>query len=237
MDRLLFNSLSVGLALGLSLGTVGCTCPADQPRASSRPLEDFENRLVDIAQEYESYGRIDPVMRWAPTDCRAPGPPHPVFSESKDSGTHGQKLYSLFVKQRPKGFSSSGEYTLGKQPNPIGQVVVKEAWLAEEMTDESQQLEPVIRKIRVRRGDAFEEYVDRFFPYARKDGQLYRAGQKASLFIMFKLDPKTPATDNGWVYGTVSADGKQVTSAGRLESCMNCHLQAAHDRLFGWSKN
>jgi hypothetical protein len=53
---------------------------------------------------------------------------------------------------------------------------------------------------------------------------------------MFKLDPKTPGTDEGWVYGTVSADGKQVTSAGRVESCMRCHQKAPHDRLFGLPK-
>ena len=56
---------------------------------------------------------------------------------------------------------------------------------------------------------------------------------RSDLFIMFKLDPKTPQTDNGWVYGTVSADAKNVTSAGRVKSCMDCHTEAKHDRLFG----
>jgi hypothetical protein len=50
---------------------------------------------------------------------------------------------------------------------------------------------------------------------------------------MFKLDPKTPGTDEGWVYGTVTADGKTVTSAGRVASRMKCHQEAPHDRLFG----
>jgi hypothetical protein len=53
---------------------------------------------------------------------------------------------------------------------------------------------------------------------------------------MFKLDPSTPGTDRGWAYGTVTADGKQVTSAGRVESCMRCHRKAPHDRLFGLPK-
>jgi hypothetical protein len=47
------------------------------------------------------------------------------------------------------------------------------------------------------------------------------------------MDPKTPGTDNGWVYGTVTADGKQVTSAGRVKSCMACHQRAPNDRVFG----
>ena len=50
---------------------------------------------------------------------------------------------------------------------------------------------------------------------------------------MYKTDPKTPGTDEGWVYGTVTADGKKVTAAGRVQSCINCHQDARNDRLFG----
>jgi hypothetical protein len=50
---------------------------------------------------------------------------------------------------------------------------------------------------------------------------------------MFRLDPATPETDEGWVYATVSPQG-QVTSAGRVASCMGCHeTSATHERLFG----
>lgn len=56
---------------------------------------------------------------------------------------------------------------------------------------------------------------------------------RSDLFIMAKLDPKTAGTDQGWVYGTVTPDGKTVTAAGRVESCMKCHQAARHDRLFG----
>ena len=63
---------------------------------------------------------------------------------------------------------------------------------------------------------------------------------------MLKFDPKTPNTDNGWVYGTVtpsnetSANGTtgekgqfKVTSAGKIASCIACHESAEHDRVFG----
>ena len=50
---------------------------------------------------------------------------------------------------------------------------------------------------------------------------------------MFREKKDTPGTDEGWVYGTVTADGKTVTSAGRVASCMKCHVQAKNDRLFG----
>jgi hypothetical protein len=69
--------------------------------------------------------------------------------------------------------------------------------------------------------------------FAEKDGKHYRPAEKADLFIMLKLDPATPDTDQGWVYATVSADGKTVTSSGRVESCMGCHTKAPDDRLFG----
>jgi hypothetical protein len=67
-------------------------------------------------------------------------------------------------------------------------------------------------------------------PLAQKDGKTYRAARISGLFILAKLDPKTPGTDNGWVYGTVSA-GK-VTSAGRVGYCMRCH-ESKPDRLYG----
>lgn len=56
---------------------------------------------------------------------------------------------------------------------------------------------------------------------------------KNALFIMAKLDSKTKGTDDGWIYGTVTADGKTVTSSGRVETCMSCHTSAPHGRLFG----
>jgi hypothetical protein len=111
--------------------------------------------------------------------------------------------------------------------NPLGQVVVKEAWTPEEV--DVQRPESVIRRIKVNG----EERVDEFLPYVRKDGRVYHAKEKSGLFIMFKLDPQTPGTDQGWVYGTVTADSKKVTSAGRVASCMKCHQDAPHDRLFG----
>jgi hypothetical protein len=50
---------------------------------------------------------------------------------------------------------------------------------------------------------------------------------------MMKLDPATPNTDAGWVYGTVTPDGKTVTSSGKVETCLKCHVEAPGDRLFG----
>jgi hypothetical protein len=48
------------------------------------------------------------------------------------------------------------------------------------------------------------------------------------------LDPKTPGTDEGWVYGMMGDDLKTVTSVGKVSSCIECHEEAPHDRLFGY---
>jgi hypothetical protein len=47
------------------------------------------------------------------------------------------------------------------------------------------------------------------------DGRYFRAGKKSDLFIMTKVDPSTPGVDGGWIYGTVSADGKTVIAQGQ----------------------
>jgi hypothetical protein len=95
-----------------------------------------------------------------------------------------------------------------------GQVVVKESWIAEEIKAE-----------------------ERFTTDAvGPDGKRYKPGAKGPLFVMYQTDPKDPLADDGWVYGTLTADGKAVTGVGRLQNCMRCHQTAPHGRLFGLPK-
>lgn len=103
---------------------------------------------------------------------------------------------------------------------PVGQTIVKESWQPVEVQDNEKV--PAIGP-----GTKFD------FAFNSADGKPYRPGKQASLFIMVKTDPKTPGTDQGWVYGTVTRDGKRVTSAGRVQSCMGCHQSAPRDRMFG----
>jgi hypothetical protein len=56
-------------------------------------------------------------------------------------------------------------------------------------------------------------------------------GEKGPLFIMFKTGE--PDSDEGWIYATLTPDGKTVTASGKIASCMECHQSAPHDRLFG----
>jgi hypothetical protein len=172
-------------------------------------------RVRGIAAEYQAWGRVDDELRWAPFLCRLPQPGRAYLSESADQATHGQKLYSVFVKKREA-------YPAGPHAE---QVVVKESWTSERVTDPMARYDP----------DSFRgspDGGDHFYPFAMKDGAIYRAGARAGLYIMLKLDERAPDTDAGWVYATITADG-QLTSAGRVASCMRCHQDAQHDRLFG----
>ncbi len=235
------NRLLLAFALLTVLPGCGEREPSKEPASAAMMIPsppDFEVRLLEIAQTYELFGRIG-KPRWAPQLCvndrsppASPEPnagPNPWFSDSKDPDTHGRKLYWLFVKAVPAGATHG--YIPPGEVSRVGQAVVKEAWVPEKVPDKG-ELKSVTRKVKTPDG----ERVDRFLPYVRKGdrmNELYRAKEKSALFIMYKLDPKTPGTDSGWVYGTVTADGKKVTSAGRVESCMGCHKDAPHDRIFG----
>lgn len=170
-----------------------------------------------IAAAYTAWGRVDDELRWAPFLCRIPRPGLAHVSASTDDSTHGQKLYSVFARNRDA-------YPAGPQ---AGQVVVKESWTAEPVAD------PGIYQPDQHR--SYPDGGDHFYPYAQKDGSVFRAAARAGLYIMFKLDPAAPNTDAGWVYATITAAG-QVTAAGRVGSCMGCHVDAEHERLFGVPK-
>jgi hypothetical protein len=180
----------------------------------------YEARLLEVAKEYTAWGRVDDEVRWAPYLCRMPMPAQAYVSASKDDATHGDKLYSLFAKDRRA-------YVEGA--SAAGQVLVKESWIPARVSDPA----AAPSRYSARVGGASPPDADHFHPYARNDdGQVFRATERAGLFIMLKLDDATPDTDAGWVYGTVTPRG-EVTAAGRVASCMGCHVKAPRDRLFG----
>ncbi len=100
------------------------------PDTSASEIDDFENRLLQIAKIYQGYGRVDDETRWAPWLCRMPMPSVARFSNSKDEATHGEKLYFLFARKR----DSYGKLLTDlAETKPIGQVLVKESWLPKEV--------------------------------------------------------------------------------------------------------
>lgn len=153
-------------------------------------------------------------------------------SASKDEATHGRKLYFLFAKDR-KAYVDPA-----KAGNPAGQVLVKESWSPKEVAADTK---PEEKRDPPQPLDSEPETLDdelralggSYIPYASKDGKHYHADKKGELFLMLKYATDTPGTDEGWVYGTTTSDGKTVTSAGLVASCMKCHEDAPHDRVFG----
>lgn len=194
---------------------------ADTAGSVSSVPADVAARLLTIAGEYRSYGRVDDIMHWAPTDCRAPGLPSLQMSQSGHKGSHGRKLYSLLARD------PSAYMRLGTAPSPAGQILVKESWRAESAAREQRAAQ-----LPERGGGAHQAAQVR--PYAYDGGQLYRAVAPGPLFIMYQAgDAGDQRTDQGWLYGTVTADGQRVTAGGLIRSCMGCHAKAPHGRLFG----
>ena len=218
MKRTRLSSAAVVAGIGMLI-----SCVPAAPAPETDPP--FHQELLQIAKDYKTWGRVDDPMRLAPYDCRMPPPAHAQFSGSTDTHTHGQKLYSLFAKD------GEGYVRLTDKGAAVGQVIVKESWTAEEMKEMKAGTTDWTKVVRTE--DVGKGGGTHYYPYATKGDKVFKASKLAGLFIMMKLDPKTENTDAGWVYGTVSADGKTVTSAGRVESCVKCHQDAKHDRLFG----
>ena len=172
--------------------------------------------LRAIAGGYTTWGRVDDQMRWAPTLCAMPRPARARISASKDTGTHGRKLYTLYAKD-PAAYGAQKSYTPAPEVpglEDILQVVVKEAFIpVETSSDPGHGLGGELRP-------------------AEHEGKAYAPGDPLGIYVLFQ--PKSAAdTDAGWVYGTVSADLKTVTSSGKVASCMGCHQKVPSGRLFG----
>ena len=132
-----------------------------------------------------------------------------------DGATHGRKVYYVFTKSRLDYFRTVGA-TGPASPSPPGQAIVKESWTAEPAEPARGSANPA--------GDP---------SLVMSEGRYFRAGKKSDLFIMTKVDASAPGTDGGWIYGTVSADGKTVIAQGQIAACAGCHQGAPHDKLFG----
>lgn len=173
--------------------------------------------LQEIAAHYTTWGRVDDQMRWAPALCTMPQPSRARISASGDESTHGRKLYTLYAKDpvaygAPRTFWPAPEIV---SLAGLTQVVVKEAFRPVEIaTDPGMG-------------------IGRDMLPAEQDGKRYMPGEPMGLYVVFKPSKPIAETDAGWVYGTITSDGKTVTSAGRVASCMGCHVDAKRERLFG----
>ncbi len=201
--------------------------PASLGTASSAGVDAVANDakqhpvLLAIAGRYDSFARADGT-HWSQLDCLAP-PDDPAHLSRADEGTaHGRKVFVLrlfdfetYARETGGRSHAPSDARMGKGiPVPgTEQVLVKVSY---EPTEDATKAQPFA-------GIA---------PAVHK-GKKYYPGEQKDLFVMYRPTDKSLATDSGWLYGTVSADGKRVSSAGLVKSCMSCHEKAPHGRQFG----
>lgn len=131
-------------------------------------------------------------------------PPTTLFkSRSNDATTHGGKIFRLRAKD-----DSNYAYELTQ---PEGQVLQLASFYYEE------------RHTSLGDGKSL-----------RLSDSLYlNPTTRSNFYLMYKSNSKDYATDSGWVYGVVSADGKRVLQKGLIASCIKCHDQSKTDRMLG----
>lgn len=122
-------------------------------------------------------------------------------SRSDDTGNHGQKIFKLFVKD-------DNAYAY-KTPQPDGQVLVKATWHATK-TNNPEKHKGLLQL---------------------NDSLYLKPADKAEYFIMYKAGKVNYPTDEGWIYGIVSSDGKEVIKKGLIQSCISCHKESQSDRM------
>lgn len=203
----------------------------DVPTVVAAPPTKWDAQLLEAAKQYRSWTRVSDQARWSPLGCLAPIPGGVQVSEAPEKSPHGRKLYFIFAKndadylriQYPIGMAGdiNDKFPENVQ-QPVGQVIVKEAFepvpASKEEADEASK------------GRNPRELIPPDF--AMSENGLVRTGGLSELFIMLRAEKSEPGTDQGWVYATVDASNV-ITSVGTIESCMDCHAKAPHDRLFG----
>jgi hypothetical protein len=169
----------------------------------------FEKVIKDAVKGYEGFSLVTGQPKIAPTDCRMPGP---FVRTSEASKQHGGKLYLLYARN-----ADGLEYIKKDEPAKVGQTLVKEAWAK-------------VKGKQQGKTEASKRYPLGLLHHDGK--QDYHAGDSQGLFVMHKLAKSTEGTDLGWIYGTIDKNGR-VTGAGKMASCIKCHVDAANDRRFG----
>ncbi|WP_437840607.1 hypothetical protein [Sorangium sp. So ce1153] len=197
--------------------------PSATPAAAAEIDARFVPLIASAFRDYKAWGRVDDELRWAPWLCRLPLPGRARMSDAEDGG-HARKLYSVFARNHDTYPLVQTEAPVSQ---PVGQVLVKESYHPELVDKAPEFPEPPPSSSNDASGTP-----DHFDPYVRDGERIYRASRFAGAYVVLKVAPETPGTDAGWVYGTVTPSG-EVTSAGRVASCMGCHVSARHERVFG----
>lgn len=212
----------------LVLGLLACTNEPITPPAKPEAVKpavaapvtkanpDLDARFVakirEAAAPYKTWKRVDEQPRVAPLACDMPREPslgYVHLSQAADA-PHGKKLYYLWASNGPA-------YRYPDKPMVNGFTIVKESYEAR----------TIAKAERGASGTGDPPLHDKL---RSGDGWL-TTGDAKGLYVMTKVGDGD-GTDAGWIYGTITPAG-EVSSAGRVASCMGCHASAPHDRLFG----
>lgn len=193
--------------------------PNAAPNAPAKPApadSAWADLAVSVALTYSGWGHVDDEARWAPYLCRLPRPAQARMSASEHSGTHGRKLYLLSAMD-PVAYGAPASAMIDgdvARIKGLEQAIVKEAFAPKPMDG------PGGRTLHEPRPAVHE-------------GKQFGLGDPKGLYVMMKVEGDRTGTDEGWVYATFAADGRELTSIGQLDSCMACHEKAGPGRLFG----
>ena len=182
----------------------------------------FHSAIKAAAEQYLQFAIVNtgspddpPAAQLAPVACRPASvveEPAPRMSQADSESGHGQKLYFLFAKD-------IGHYlNPDDSKSPVGQVLVKESWTAVSGNPDARNLRN-------------HSSGNRVNPRVTVDGETLKLGRRKDLFVMLKQDPKTEATDDGWVYGIIDPKSHEIKASGAVASCIACH-EGENDRLF-----
>jgi hypothetical protein len=162
--------------------------------------------------------------------------PLPSRARVSRAGVHGRKVYFVYASDR-RAYEAITRG--GSEAPPIGLTVVKEAFHPRVVAEGSSGRDASGRPLPIPGAPASSEGTglgvaspNIYTPIRDEDGQLVGAGEHGGLYALRYLGEDAPATDDGWIYGTVGPDG-EVTSSGVLAQCASCHRDAPHGRLFG----
>lgn len=139
------------------LALAGCAAPPPGPPPAA---------VTDAARDYHTCSKVNTDPNWAPTLCAPPPMPPPLLSVSRDPDTHGRKLYYLFSKDQRAYLQSKD------RPQPVGQVIVKEAWFPKAGADPKQKITgekgPLFLMIKTGDADSDEGWI---YATATPDGK------------------------------------------------------------------
>jgi hypothetical protein len=192
--------------LALALASVCCS-PATVADRTDTPGPAGADFFLAVANQYDQYTRYDNVARRAPIYCAAAVTAQPDVSRSDDLETHGQKLFYLYTRDRQRYMNATARSNLfipGTVPEPMPPVPGGHA----------------VTQILVK---------ESFSPGPNGPDTAH----PQDLFLMVQFPPRTPNTDDGWVFAVITPDRKNVKQFGLVESCVKCHATAPFDHQFG----